>query len=243
MISFLEDLRNRGRRPLTLRTYAVIVHTFLKWSVDSGLIPSDPLQGFTVKIPKRLPRVPTVDEVRALLRACQGDTLESLRNRALLLLFIDSGLRLSEALRLRVEDLQFGTRTILVHQGKGGKDRTAFFGPITAQALRSYLTRRRAGQEDFLFTYRDGRPMTRRHVLQICHRLSHRAGLGWKVHPHALRHFCGVSILKQTGNLEVVRQVLGHETLHMALHYSRLASPDIARAYRRASPVDSLMLE
>ena len=73
--------------------------------------------------------------------------------------------------------------------------------------------------------------------------LSQRADLGWKVHPHSLRHFCGVSILKQTGNLEVVRQVLGHETLHMALHYSRLASPDVARSYRRASPVDSLTLD
>jgi site-specific recombinase XerD len=243
VIAFLEDLRERKRRPVTVHSYAVIIHTFLRWCVDSELLHADPLQGFTVKTPKQLPRVPTVDEVRCLLRACDTGTLENLRNKAMLLLFIDSGLRLSEALRLRVEDLQFATRTIGVRQGKGGKDRTAFFGPVTAQALRSYVTRRRAGQEDFLFAYRDGRPMTRRHVLQICYRLSQRAGLGWKVHPHALRHFCGVSILKQTGNLEVVRQVLGHETLHMALHYSRLASPDVARAYRRASPVDSLTLE
>jgi integrase/recombinase XerC len=85
--------------------------------------------------------------------------------------------------------------------------------------------------------------MTRRHALQIFHRLSAKAGLAWKVHPHALRHFCGVSVLKSTGNLEVVRQTLGHETLTMALHYSRLASVDVARAYRRASPVDALTLE
>jgi len=94
-----------------------------------------------------------------------------------------------------------------------------------------------------VFCYRDGRPMNRRHVLQVFHRLSARAKVGWKIHPHSLRHFCGVSVLKATGNLELVRQTLGHETLTMALHYSRLASVDVARAYRRASPVDALTLE
>lgn len=85
--------------------------------------------------------------------------------------------------------------------------------------------------------------MNRRHALQIFHRLSKKAGLVWKLHPHSLHYFCCVRVLKGTGNLEVVRQRLGHETLTMALYYSRLAGVDVARAYRRALPVDALTPE
>lgn len=196
-----------------------------------------------MRLPKTLPRVPASDEVRALVKACGQTAVEELRNRSLVLLFVDSGLRLSEVIKLRVEDLRFAERTVFVKSGKGARDRVAFMGPVTMQAVRAYLARRGASPEDFVFAYRDGRPMSRRHVLTILHRLSQRAGLSWKVHPHSLRHFCGVSVLKSTNNLEVVRQVLGHQTLHMALHYSRLASVDVARAYRRASPVDGLVVE
>jgi len=226
-----------------VHTYVSVVHRFSRWCVEADLLPQDPLAGFTVRVPKALPRVPTTDEVRALIRACGTETLEAQRNRALVLLLADSGLRLSEAIRRRGEDLRFAERTVAVRGGKGGKDRTAFMGPVTVQALRTHLARRGGAPEDFVFTYRDGRPLTRRHVLQVFHRLSCKAGLGWKMHPHALRHFCGVSVLKATGNLEVVRQTLGHETLTMALHCSRLASVDVARAYRRVSPVDALTLE
>jgi integrase len=243
LVAFFETFRESGRKPLTVHTYATVVHCFTRWCVEANLLPADPLAGFAVRVPKTLPRVPTSDEVRALIRACGTSTLEALRNRALVLLLADSGLRVSEAIRLRGEDLLFTERTVFVKRGKGGKDRTGFIGPVTAQALRTHLARRGGQMEDFVFSYRDGRPMTRRHVLSIFHRLSKKAGLTWRVHPHSLRHFCGVSMLKTTGNLELVRQTLGHETLTMALHYSRMASVDVARAYRRASPVDPLTLE
>ncbi|HKX17699.1 MAG TPA: tyrosine-type recombinase/integrase, partial [bacterium] len=196
LVAFFETFRSAGRKPQTVHTYVSIVHRFLRWCVEAEVLAADPLAGFTVRMPKTLPRVPTTDEVRALIRACGTATLEAQRNRALVLLLADSGLRLSVAIRLRSEDLRFAERTVSVRQGKGGKDRTAFMGPVTVQALRAYLARRGGAPEDFVFCYRDGRPMNRRHALQIFHRLSKKAGLGWKIHPHSLRHFCGVSVLK-----------------------------------------------
>jgi site-specific recombinase XerD len=107
--------------------------------------------------------------------------------------------------------------------------------------LRSWLgVRRETMLEDYLFIDRNGRSLTRSHAAHILHRLSRRAGLARKVGPHALRHYPATSILKQTGDLELVRQVLRHESLSMALRYAHIAKPEISRKFRRASPLDNL---
>jgi site-specific recombinase XerD len=100
--------------------------------------------------------------------------------------------------------------------------------------------RRTPAPELFLFIMRDGRPLSRTHGTRILHRLSVAAGLPRKVGPHALRHYAATSILKQTGDLELVRQVLRHESLSMALRYARLTKPDVSAKFRRASPLDNL---
>ena len=144
-------------------------------------------------------------------------------------------------MRLRIEDLNFSARTISVRGGKGGKDGVGFFGAETARMLRTWVgTREGASAEDYLFVDASGRSLTRNHAAHILHRLSVRAGLSRKIGPHALRHYAATSILKQTGDLELVRQVLRHETLAMALRYAHIAKPEISRKFRRASPLDNL---
>ena len=126
----------------------------------------------------------------------------------------NSGLRISEALRLRIEDVSFAARTVNVRAGKGQRDGVGFFGADTAQHIRAWLSKRRdARAEDYLFTDRRSRSLTRSHGVHILHKLSLRAGLSRKVGPHALRHYAATSILRQTGDLELVRQVLRHKTL------------------------------
>lgn len=194
-----------------------------------------------MKAPKTLPRVPDDNAVRGLLAACPDTTFEGRRNRALVMLLTDSGLRISEALRLRVEDVRFGERTLSVRGGKGSKDGVGFMGAETAHTLRAWLSARRGvAPEDFLFCDRQGRSLSRTYGAHILHRLSVRAGLPRKIGPHQLRHYAATSILKQTGDLELVRQVLRHETLAMSLRYAHLAKPDVSRKFRRASPLDNL---
>ncbi len=198
------------------------------------------MRGITMRIPRTLPRVPEDDDVRRLLQACP-QTFEGRRNRALIALLADSGLRISEALRLRIEDVNFSTRTLDVRGGKGAKDGVGFFGAETAHILRAWIGfRPEVVLEDYLFEDRLGRSLTRHHAVHILHRLSIRARLARKVGPHALRHYAATSILKQTGDLELVRQVLRHESLAMALRYAHLTKPDVSRKFRRASPLDNL---
>jgi site-specific recombinase XerD len=217
------------------------LRAFFRWCEEADVLTANPLRGVTMKVPKTLPRVPEDEHVRQLVQACDPEGFEGRRNRALIALLADSGLRVSEALRLRIEDVRFGERTLIVRAGKGQKDGVGFFGSETAQYLRGWLGKRRGAQpEDFLFCDRQGRSMTRNHALHILHRLSVRAGLPRKVGPHALRHYAATSILKQTGDLELVRQVLRHESLAMALRYAHLTKPDVSAKFRRASPLDNL---
>jgi integrase/recombinase XerD len=227
-------------RPVSAHAHYRALKVFFGWCVEAGLRDDTPLRSLRMKLPRVLPRVPEDEEVRKLLGAC-GTTVEGRRNRALVALLADSGLRISEALRLRIENVRFGERTLAVHGGKGQKDGTGFFGAETAALLRAWLAvRPGAGPEDYLFTDRQGRPLSRSTACHILHRLSRRAGLARKIGPHALRHYAATSILRQTGDLELVRQVLRHATLDMALRYAHIAAPEVSRKFRRASPLDHL---
>jgi integrase/recombinase XerD len=225
--------------PASVHQHYRVLRTFFRWAVEAGLLTEDPMRGIGMRLPQSLPVVPEDDHIRGLLAACL-DTYEGRRNKALIALLADSGLRISEALRLRIEDVNFATRTLLVLHGKGGKDGVGFFGAETAQLVRGWLGVRRAQPEDFLFATCHGRPLSRTHAIMILHRLSVKAGLPRKLSPHKLRNYAATSILKQTGDLELVRQVLRHESLSMSLRYARLVKADVSRKFRRASPLDNL---
>lgn len=235
---YLTDLRET-MKPVSVHHHFRPLKTFFRWCVAVGPLADNPVRGITIRVPRSLPRVPEDEEVRCLLQACP-QTSEGRRNRALIALLADSGLRISEALRLRIESVNFSTRTLDVRGGKGGKDGVGFFGAEAARVLRAWLgARREATPEDYLFADRKGRSLTRSHAAHILHRLSIRAGLSRKVGPHALRHYAATSLLKQTGDLELVRQVLRHESLSMTLRYAHIAKPEISRKFRRASPLDN----
>jgi len=236
---YLSGLSQR-LKPVSTHQHFRTLKTFFTWCVEVGLLQAHPMRGLRMQLPKTLPAVPEDDHVRRLLQACP-DTFEGRRNRTLIALLADSGLRISEALRLRIEDVNFATRTVMVRGGKGAKDGVGFFGSEAAQYLRAWLTRRRdLRPEDYLFVDRSGRSMRRDHATHTLHKLSMKVGLPRKIGPHALRHYAATSILKQTGDLELVRQVLRHESLTMALRYARLTKPDVSAKFRRASPLDNL---
>jgi site-specific recombinase XerD len=219
--------------------------TFFRWAVEIGSLQENPLRGFTMRTPRTLPDVPTDDELRAVLAACP-DTREGTRNRAVLLVLADSGLRAGEVLHLLVEDWRPADRGLFVRAGKGRKDRVAFIGPTTTRTLKAWLARHpQPAPEAFLFCDRGGRPLQHRHLVQILHRLSAKAGLPAhrRLHPHALRHFAATSWLRGGAGLDEVRRLLGHESLNTTLRYSSLVGADLQRAHRHASAIERLRLD
>ena len=127
-------------KPVTLHQHFRTLRTFFKWCVEAGLLSETPMRGLIMRAPKTLPRVPEDETVQRLLAACP-ETFEGRRNKALVALLADGGLRISEAFRLRIEDVNFSTRTLSVRGGKGGKDGVGFFGAETAHLVCPVWTR------------------------------------------------------------------------------------------------------
>jgi site-specific recombinase XerD len=227
-------------KPVSVHQHYRTLRTFCRWLYRGGQLESDPMADIVARCPKTLPRVPTDDDVRRLLAACDQSS-EGRRNRALIGLLADSALRREEARRLRITDLDMNTRTLRVHQGKGRKDGVGFFGEATASLLRTWL----AVHPDprpacWLFVTREGVQLGPTSFVRILHRISRRAKLDRPIGPHALRHYAATAILRRTGDLELVRRVLRHETLTMALRYATLTSTEVAAKFAVASPMDYL---
>jgi hypothetical protein len=135
---FFADFQARGMSASAQHQAYRTLKTFFLFTQRTGTLAGNPLNGTHLRTPKTLPRVPTEDEVRALLAIC-GETPAGKRNRAMLLIMADAGLRASEVLRLLVEDWNPQERSLLVRSGKGKKDRVTFVTPTTARAIREGL--------------------------------------------------------------------------------------------------------
>jgi len=242
---FVAVWQERGLKPSSLHRGVRALRTFFRWCVATGSLLEDPLRGLAIRLPKTLPVVPTEDELKAVLACCPAKTLLGKRNRALILVMADSGLRASEVLRLVVEDWTPAQRSLLVRGGKGHKDRVTFVTPTTARALREYLgSHPVVAVEDFLFADMQNRPLKRRHLIQILHRLSAKAGLPShrRLYPHALRHFAATSWLRNGVGIDEVRRLLGHESLSTTLRYSALVASDLQQAHKKAAAIERMRL-
>ena len=240
--SYLMSLGAR-MKPISVHQHFRTLRTFFTWAVEMGFLAETPMGGIKMKVPKALPRVPDDEAVRDLLSVCP-DTFEGHRNKALVALLADSGLRIGEALRLRISDVDLVAKTLTVRGGKCGKDGIGCFGSATTRLLLALLKMRpSATSRDHVFVDRQARPLSRNHGTHVLHRLSVRACLERKIGPHALRHYAATSILRKTGDLELVRRILRHETLAMTLRYAHLADAEVIAKFEKASPIDGLRAE
>lgn len=168
------------------------------------------------------------------------------RNTALLLVLLDSGLRVSELCRLKIRDviLKSGECTVSVFgSGRKTKARQVYLGKSARRAIWIYLASRDDGQDADapLFATTTGRPLTKDSVGQILSRLGARADVP-NVHAHRMRHSFAICYLRNGGDVFTLQRILGHSSMEMTRRYLLLADADDAEAHRRASPVDKWRL-
>lgn len=164
----------------------------------------------------------TIDQVQGVMDSF-NDSKKDLRDRALIRVFLH-GLRLAEVVGLNVEDYREGNLRVI---GKGDKMRIVPLSPVGQRDLEAYLNRRRSGPM-FLSVYRHADRIERRAVQNI---VKARAG----THPHALRHTCGTQMMRATGNLAAVQEVLGHANPTTTRIYAHLDTSDLRRAVEQMS--------
>jgi integrase/recombinase XerD len=182
------------------------------------------------KTRKRLPKALAPDEVKLLLSV---ETSE--RDKAILYLMLDSGLRISEVVGLVLDDLDLTRGMVHVRHGKGDKERYSLFGPITAGCLRLWLELRKSA-EHYVFVDRWGNHLTVSGVYKIIRRIAKSAGI--KVHPHALRHTFATEFLNSGGLAPDLQQLMGHEHIETTMIYAQVALDPLRERYSKLSIIN-----
>lgn len=232
-------------RPLAPNSMAGRVRTlraFGGWLQRELQLETHPLASLPIpKVPDVLIRSLPQPELRALLEAASG-MRDPIRDRALLVLLLDTGLRLGELVRLSVGDVDLIEGRCRV-MGKGAKERVVPIGGRTRRALRAWIvTRRRVADPDPLFISRRGGRLTPRAVQQLVRRLAVAAGVSTRCSPHILRHSFARAFLANGGDVFSLQRILGHSpsSLQVTRRYVQLLDDDLRAVHRRVSPVDRL---
>ena len=181
-----------------------------------------------------------LDKSQVYRRPGQRPTNHSLatstRNRAIILLLLDTGLRATELCELTILHCDIKNRTLKV-MGKGTKERILPFSPSTGQAIWRYLaTRKDARMNEPLIASSQGRPLGRDDLRRLIANIGQRAGVHG-AYPHRFRHTFAINFLRNGGNAYALQMALGHASMDMVRKYLALAQTDIAAAHQIASPV------
>jgi integrase/recombinase XerD len=238
---YLALLQRQGLSTRSVARHVSSVRALYRFLLRAGSADRDPTEHLDrPRPPRRLPRTLSVDQVAALVEAPDPKHRDSLRDRAMLELLYASGMRASECLGLRVEDINLGAG-YLVCTGKGSRQRLVPVGEQAVAGVRAYLERGRSAHvkgrdPSTLFLSRRGRPLTRQALWEIIRRAARRAGLARAVSPHTLRHSFASHLLQGGADLRSVQAMLGHADIATTQIYTHLPSARVLALYRRFHP-------
>jgi integrase/recombinase XerD len=238
----LEGHRTRRGTPLAAASRASAISTtrrFFAFLASRGRILRDPAQAIPLPKVRRLPRgVLTESQARRLVAAPFPGSRIGKRDRAILELLYGSGIRLGEAARADVTDLDLRERLLLVRSGKGKKDRVVPVPGRAAAALDTYLAAARPELvkrlDAALFLSRQGTRLSLVGLRAIVKR--HGRAVGVNVSPHTLRHTCATHLLRGGADIRHVQELLGHRSLATTALYTRVAVEDLRQVLARAHP-------
>ena len=245
---FLSHLYDQGlSKPSIARTLAA-VRSLYRWLAQEGVVEQNPAKLVsTPRLPKKLPRVPTIEEMNFVLDGKMPEVASfPERDRLLLELLYGCGIRNSELVGIDLDDISLSNQAILI-RGKGKKERYVPFGGSALAALSAYLPWRQQllatlkktmpakAMPALLVNQRGGR-LTTRSVGRIVKRIAVAKGLSPEVHPHTLRHAFGTHMLEEGADLRAIQELLGHERLATTQRYTQLSVKHVMNVYDQTHP-------
>lgn len=232
-------------KPGTVKTYHRILRAFFNWLVAEGEIEQSPMERIPAPVDRPDEIQPfTREQLEKLLKAADRSK-HPLRDEAILLLLMDTGMRAEELCSLTWDDVNLQEAYCRIRDGKGGKGRVAPLAPATKRALYKYLNEREYEPNTALFLSDRGRDagggLTRHGLRFLIIRLGKAAKItNVRLSPHTFRHTFAVEFLRAGGQVFALQQMLGHTSLAMTNRYVALAQADIANQHRQFSLVSRL---
>lgn len=188
---------------------------------------------------KYLPKFLRDSELDKIFEICKFDTPINQRDSLIIELLYATGVRVSELVNIKINDIDFSERVIKV-LGKGSKERIVIYNNHTKKALDIYLNdgyhifnKKNSG---YLILNKDGDNLSERYVRNIINKLVKKAGLDIKISPHTLRHTFATDMLEEGSDLMTVKELLGHESLNTTSIYTHITNDQIKKVYNMAHP-------
>jgi len=240
---FLSHLYEKGLSKTTVARSLAAVRSLYRWLAQEGVVEQNPAALVsTPKLPKKLPRVPTIEEMNTVLDSQMPEVAAfPERDHVMFELLYGCGIRNSELIGINVDDIRLSNEAILI-RGKGRKERYVPFGDSVRKALAAYLplrqktlAARKKNTHALLINQRGGR-LTTRSVGRIIKKIAVAKGLPPDVHPHTLRHAFGTHMLEEGADLRAIQEMLGHERLSTTQRYTQLSMKHVMQVYDETHP-------
>jgi integrase/recombinase XerD len=238
-----------GEKPLsgaTIQGYVRSLKAFFSWAEREGYLVSGQIG--RIPIPKANSKVIdtfTPEQLNRLAGICQIANGDGQRNLTILLLLLDTGIRVSELVSIELEDIYLAEGYIKIKVAKGGKERIVPIGSFVQKSLWKYINyfrpRPLTQQINRLFLSNKGLPLTKSGIQQMLRRYGRRSGFnGIRCSPHTFRHTFAKNYLLNGGDLFSLQKILGHTSLASVRLYLNLFANDVKKQHLRFSPVDNL---
>ena len=240
---FLAHLYEKGLSKTSVARSLAAVRSLYRWLAQEGVVEQNPASLVaTPKLPKKLPRVPTMEEMNGVLDGAMPEVAAFPERDALMFeLLYGCGIRNSESIGINLDDIGMSAEVILI-RGKGKKERFVPFGESVKSALATYLpqrqkvlTARRKNVNALLINQRGGR-LTTRSVGRIVKNIAVAKAVPADIHPHTLRHAFGTHMLEEGADLRAIQEMLGHERLATTQRYTQLSTRHVLEVYDRTHP-------
>lgn len=241
IVNYMQAEKNNNKANSSILRSVSSLRKFFQYLAQEKIIEKDPM--LLIDTPKKkqhLPQVLTKEEVEKLLHSPNTGQVLGLRDRAMLELMYATGLRISEIINLKLEDLHL-TMGTLQTLGKGHKERIVPVGDEAIKWINRYLEEARPKllkqkRSNYLFLNFHGNNLTRQGVWKNLKAEVRKAGIQKNITPHTLRHSFATHILENGADLRIVQELLGHVDISTTQIYTHLSNKQLADIYNRAHP-------
>lgn len=238
--------KNKPLSPATIQGYVRTLKVFFSWLVKESYLDSNPTRGIPVpRAPTKIVNTFSPEHIKRLSDLYPIANGCGYRNLAIVMLLLDTGMRVSELVGIELDDVNLNEGYIKIKQAKGNRERLTPIGSIVQRTMWKYINNYRPQplieRITRLFLSGRGLPLTRSGIQQMLRRSGRRVGItGVRCSPHTFRHTFAKNFLLNGGDIFSLQKILGHSSLSSVRNYLNLFSVDIKKQHRRFSPVDNL---